>query len=143
MGEERSEVHCFSAILSEQDLERVVGLSGRAFQASKPCHLRTRESCIPGFRLTIPSSEKYPLPLSFSWPPVSSAPDGGAAHGVGSSCWSIMSSILASPQGASEQYMWILMLSRIVNGWRPRTLDLSSSLRQRIYGDLLFLHWTR
>jgi hypothetical protein len=43
--EERREVHCLRAILSEQDFERVGGASGRE-----------------GLRRTFPSSEKKPLP---------------------------------------------------------------------------------
>lgn len=45
--EERREVHCLSASLSEHDFESVGGASGR-----------------DGFRLTVPSSEKKPLPCS-------------------------------------------------------------------------------
>lgn len=43
--EERREVYCLRAILSEQDFERVGGASGRE-----------------GLRRTFPSSEKKPLP---------------------------------------------------------------------------------
>lgn len=44
---ERMEVHCLRASLSEQDFESVGGASGRE-----------------GFRLTVPNSEKKPLPCS-------------------------------------------------------------------------------
>lgn len=43
--EERREVHCLSASLSEHDFESVGGASG-----------------LEGFRLMVPSSEKKPLP---------------------------------------------------------------------------------
>jgi hypothetical protein len=41
---------------------------------------------------------------------------GVLVHGVASSCAAIVSSMLASPQGASEQYIWMDTSSRIVNG---------------------------
>lgn len=71
--DESNEVDCFRAILSEQDLERVGGASGRE-----------------GFRRTQPSAEKYPRP----WSMVGSvdgklseevAVEGGRSQGVESS----------------------------------------------------------
>jgi hypothetical protein len=99
----RRDVHCFRAILSEQDFESVGGASGRE-----------------GLRLTIPNSEKYPLPCNIG-PFLDAARPGfacgigkgfgrlveislvtpfeagGIAHGVESSWAAIVSSILASP----------------------------------------------
>jgi hypothetical protein len=111
--EERREVHCLSASLSEQDFERVGGASG-----------------LEGFRLTVPSSEKKPLPynigMSDTVPGIIGIVvlaidvDGdeaverletsslkpfrveGIAHGVESSWAAIVSSILASPPMLNE-----------------------------------------
>lgn len=41
---------------------------------------------------------------------------GGEVQGVASSWAAITSSMLASPQGASEQYMWISTSSLILKG---------------------------
>ena len=140
--DERSEVHCLRAILSEQDLDSVGGASGRE-----------------GFRRTVPSSEKNPLPykigcsgdavLNGSGVEVEESGGdevvktsaavpfevGGISQGVESSWAAMVSSILASPpgrylaqslgskfekcnvQGASEQYMCRFMPSFNANGW--------------------------
>lgn len=80
--DERSEVHCLSANLSEQDLDSVGGASPRA-----------------GFRLTIPVREKQALPSKDA----SALRLGVLVEGVGVfhaevSFWAaIVSSILASP----------------------------------------------
>lgn len=82
------------ASLSEQDFESVGGASGRE-----------------GLRRTRPNSWKFARPGSsifvfdslYSGSRVEMA--GESSHGVGSSCAAMVSSILASPQGASEQYM--------------------------------------
>lgn len=102
--EERSDVHCLSAILSEHDFESVGGASG-----------------LEGFRRTVPSSEKKPLPCKVGtsraiivsglevWKPESelgevfktspTAPFDvrGMSQGVESSWAAIVSSMLASP----------------------------------------------
>ena len=102
--EERREVHCLRAILSEQDFESVGGASGRE-----------------GLRRTFPSSEKKPLPYKIGRSgdvirsesaveieesgedrvvdASSAVPSdaGDIAHGVESSWAAIVSSILASP----------------------------------------------
>lgn len=86
VSDDRSEVHCLRAILSEQDLETVTGASGR-----------------PGFRRTMPSLEKCPRPKSEALgfdsgsDSGSGVSDTGASHGESSSWRAIVSSILASP----------------------------------------------
>lgn len=85
---------CFTASLSVQDLLSVGGASGRE-----------------GFARTTPKREKLDRPRSAEASP--SSPECGVeervggvlVHGVASSCAAIVSSMLASPQGASEQYM--------------------------------------
>jgi hypothetical protein len=47
---------------------------------------------------------------------------GALVHGVASSWAAMVSSMLASPQGASEQYMWMDTSSRIVKGWEKSEL---------------------
>lgn len=77
------EVHCLSAILSEHDLERVGGASGR-----------------DGLRRTMPKFEKYERPgrvWAGSSDEVCEVSAGGRSQGVASSCAAIVSSILASP----------------------------------------------
>ena len=88
--DERREVHCLSASLSEQDFESDCGASER-----------------DGFRRTMPRLEKYARPaspgidcLTFVRGEESvELPFGreGSSHGVGSSWAAIVSSILASP----------------------------------------------
>lgn len=100
--DERSDDACLSVSLSVQDLLSVGGASGRE-----------------GLQRTAPSREKLERPRSA--PALSDkASDvmvGGAlVHGVASSWASMVSSMLASPQGASEQYMWICTSSRMANG---------------------------
>ncbi len=58
------DVHCFKAILSEQDLESVDGLSGRAETCQRMGLGESLKRFIQGFRRTIPSSEKLARPLS-------------------------------------------------------------------------------
>lgn len=118
--EERRERDCLRVSLSVQDLLRVGGASGRE-----------------GLARTTPRWEKFERPrralgpMSSSVSPVvcpgglSDCGDdatvaswrvgGGLVHGVASACAAIVSSMLASPQGASEQYMWIDTSSGIVN----------------------------
>ena len=94
--EESREVACFRVSLSVQDLLSVGGASGR-----------------DGLQRTAPRREKLDRPRSAPKPsaggPEPVEPDvivGGALiHGVASSWASMVSSMLASPQGASEQYM--------------------------------------
>lgn len=45
------------------------------------------------------------------------------------------SSMLASPQGASEQYMKTLMPSRMVKDWWPKAEDISVGVRHRSTGE--------
>lgn len=106
---ERSEVACLRASLSVQDLLRVGGASGRE-----------------GLRRTEPRWEKLERPRRADGVVASSNSEadddrvdivgGGLVHGVESSWASMTNSMLASPQGASEQYMWIRTFSWIVNG---------------------------
>ena len=106
--EARREVACFRVSLSVQDLLSVGGASGRE-----------------GLQRTAPRREKLDRPRNAPAPSMgdsepSEADDmvGGAlAHGVASSWASMVSSMLASPQGASEQYMCICTSSRMVKGW--------------------------
>lgn len=89
--------------MSEQDLESVGGASGRE-----------------GLQRTAPRREKFERPrkevaVSF----VAEMVGGALVHGVASSWAAMTSSMLASPQGASEQYMWMETLSWMVNGWEP------------------------
>jgi len=143
--EERREVHCLRAILSEQDFESVGGASGRE-----------------GLRRTVPSSEKNPLPCKvgisgdiipdvFSIEREESGGEevvktsstvpldvgGGIFQGVESSWAAMVSSMLASPQGASEQYMCRLMPSFKANGWKWDSV-LSSSFRNLMYSEDFF-----
>ena len=120
MVEERRERDCLRVSLSVQDLLRVGGASGRE-----------------GLARTTPRWEKFERPRR-ALSPMSSAESpvvgpgglgncggdaavaswrvgGGLVHGVASACAAIVSSMLASPQGASEQYMWIDTSSGIVN----------------------------
>lgn len=105
--DERREVACFRVSLSVQDLLSVGGASGR-----------------DGLQRTAPRREKFERPRSVPVPS-SEIPDpievvemvGGAlVHGVASSWASMVSSMLASPHGASEQYIWICTSSQIVKG---------------------------
>ena len=95
-------VHCFRANLSEQLFEKEAGASERA-----------------GLRRTMPSWSKYPRPSSPSGSGMS------RVQGLSSSWAAMVSSMLASPHGASEVYMWMRMLALILK--RP-----SSSLRSRM-----------
>ena len=85
MIEERREVDCLRASLSEHDFERVCGASGRE-----------------GLPLTCPRAEKYSRPrrrdcwLGDAEGTVMLA-SAGVSHGVESSWAAIVSSILASP----------------------------------------------
>lgn len=109
--DERSEVHCFVASLSVHDLDDVGGELARA-----------------GLRLTIPNSEKDARPFRTAVPSLdvdatgfaSLEIDTGAANVIGqgvASAWCRMvNSMLASPQGASEQYMRIFQPSLISKG---------------------------
>ena len=83
---------------------------------------------LPGFRLTTPRRLKWPLPIiviamSATLDALSSPLLGDtgtlldvSVHGVQSLCARITNSILASPHGASEQYMYILTSGRMING---------------------------
>lgn len=89
--EERREVDCLRANLSEQDLDRAGGASGR-----------------DGFPRIDPHLEKYERPWSKIGGNRTSSfvkDWGEISHGVESLWAAIVSSILASPQGASEQYI--------------------------------------
>ena len=98
MVEESNDVACLRAILSVQDLLSVGGASGRE-----------------GLQRTAPRREKFERPRRAATVEVETLDSyededdvivgGGDVHGVASSCASIMSSMLASPHGASEQYM--------------------------------------
>lgn len=88
---ERRDVACFRVSLSVQDLLRVGGASGRE-----------------GLQRTAPRREKLDRPRSaptLSDPSSDEMVGGALVQGVASSWASMVSSMLASPQGASEQYM--------------------------------------
>ena len=101
--DDKSEVACFAASLSVHDLLSVGGASGRE-----------------GFARTMPKSEKFERPrrADGSWSVGEERVGGALVQGVASSCNAIVSSMLASPQGASEQYIWSVTSSRMVNGCR-------------------------
>ncbi len=88
MTADRREVHCLSASLSEHDFESVGGASPLA-----------------GLRRTVPSWEKKARPESRESGTHDEAGGAGISHGAASSWAAIVSSMLASPHGASEQYM--------------------------------------
>lgn len=125
--DERSETACLSATLSVQDLLSVGGASGRE-----------------GLQRTAPRWEKLERPLrgaaSFSFilvefGEIDDTVGGGLVHGVASSWADMVSSMLASPQGASEQYMWILTFSWMVNGWNSCSVCWVSA-RWQIQSDV-------
>ena len=62
VGPESDEVHCLSAILSEQDLESVAGLSARAVQVVSHLSHDAMKCYLQGFRLTSPNLSKEPRP---------------------------------------------------------------------------------
>jgi hypothetical protein len=73
--------------------------------------------------------------------------DAGVVQGVASSCLSITSSILASPHGASEQYMKMLTSSLIVKGWNSvfvrSSCDLGRMYWAGWWGEVrLRRHWS-
>lgn len=107
--EESIDVHSLIENLSLQDFDNVSGASARE-----------------GLRRTMPSSEKYPLPFITCDGSHSSE---AIVHGVASS-WELMtSSMLASPQGASEEYMKIFTPSLMAKGWK---LDVDRSSPSRL-----------
>jgi len=90
---DRSDVACMSASLSVQDLLSVMGASGRE-----------------GLQRTAPRRSKLERPRSaedlVGFGVTGSMVRAGFVHGVESSWAAMMSSMLESPHGASEQYMW-------------------------------------
>jgi hypothetical protein len=116
--DDSSDVHCVSASLSVQDFDNVGGASG-----------------LEGFRRTAPRCPKCERPrsangadesssaeiavLPFVWEDELKIVGAGLVQGEASSCASMISSILASPHGASEQYIWICTSSLSWNGWDP------------------------
>lgn len=133
--EERRDVHCLRASLSEHDLERVGGLSARAVLALATIFERVEYMYLgnlQGFLLTKPSWEKDPRPNS---PGGESSLDTVTGQGVASSCASITNSMLASPHGASEQYIMILDPSWRINGCCPEVPHISAFSLHRSIGD--------
>ena len=118
--DDSSEVYCRSAILSEHDLESVMGLSARAVLRQRG--LTDSRSHTPGFRRTTPSSEKYPLPRRAP----STASSTGQAAAL--ACAFMHSSMLASPHGASEQYKNSRIPSRIPKGCRDSGVSSKTDL---------------
>lgn len=118
--EERRESDCLRVSLSVQDLLRVGGASGREGLARTTPRWEKFER--PRRALSSMCSAESPVVCPgvlgdcggdtavASW-----RVGGGLVHGVASSCAAMVSSMLASPQGASEQYMWIDTSSGIVN----------------------------
>jgi hypothetical protein len=101
--DDNREAPCVRAILSEHDFDSVGGASGRE-----------------GFKRTAPRLPKCERPRSAVVSGTESAVvwrmrGGGVIHGVESSWASMTNSMLASPQGASEQYMYMPTSSLIVN----------------------------
>lgn len=100
--DESSDVPCLRASLSVHDLESVGGASGRE-----------------GLQRTAPSKSKFDRPRSAADVGEEEGDDtvgGGEVQGVESSCRFMVSSMLASPQGASEQYMWMVTSGGMVKG---------------------------
>lgn len=111
--DDSSETACLSASLSVQDLLRVGGASGRdGLQRTAPRRAKLER---PRRALGFCSSGLMERSLA----EMLGAETVGAAlvQDVASSWAAITSSMLASPQGASEQYMWILTSERRVKGW--------------------------
>lgn len=94
------------ASLSVQDFENVIGASGRE-----------------GLHRTRPRWEKWERPLRADGTGLSGVDWAeetvgmGEVQGVASSWRDMVSSMLASPQGTSEQYMWIWRSSLRAKGW--------------------------
>lgn len=134
-------MHCFRASLSEQDLERLWGASGRAVvgwsSVGQGCGLKGRHGRhVHGFLRTMPSWEKYPLPSSSLYSGKLSVPElERSGHGVASSCASMISSMLASPHGASEQYMCSFRSSLSAKGWEQSCSWTSDCPRRRRKGE--------
>ena len=105
--DESSDVACLSASLSVQDLLSVGGASGLdGLQRTAPRREKLeRPRRAPGFSSVSPNCEEADVMVG-----------GALVHGVASSWASMISSMLASPQGASEQYMWICTPSWMVKG---------------------------
>lgn len=125
--DESSETACLRASLSVQDLLSVGGASGRE-----------------GLQRTAPRWEKLERPLrgagAFSSRlrvsgEIDDTVGGGLVQGVASSWADIVSSMLASPQGASEQYIWTLTFERMANGCCSCSVCSISSLL-RIQSDV-------
>jgi hypothetical protein len=137
--EESRDVAWWRESLSVQDLERVGEASGRE-----------------GLRRTRPRCEKLERPrradgVSMGEVVAAGMSDmvgGGLVHGVASSWASMINSMLASPQGASEQYMWIWTSSWMVKRcvWCS---ECSLSGRWRIQSEVGYggveirRHWSR
>lgn len=108
--DERTDVPCFRASLSVQDLLSVRGASGReGLRRTEPRWEkleRPRRAEIEASRWTSGRLDRYSELSVLALSMKDAEMVGGAlVHGVASSCASMTSSMLASPQGASEQYM--------------------------------------
>jgi hypothetical protein len=108
--DERTDVPCFMASLSVQDLLSVGGASGReGLRRTEPRWEkleRPRRAEIEASRLASGRLDGHSELSIFTLLTKDAEIVGGAlVHGVASSCASMTSSMLASPQGASEQYM--------------------------------------
>jgi hypothetical protein len=136
-SDERREVHCLRAILSEQDFEREGGASPRA-----------------GFRRTTPRWEKKARPGRAVLEGAVMASEGsevGISQGDASSWAAMMSSMEASPQGASEQYMWRVTLGCQAKGWpcqgvfcwRRAWGKIPSGIRRRMNSEVAVLSAAR
>lgn len=100
--DERMEVAWVRVSLSVQDLLRVGGASGReGLQRTAPRFPK----CERPRRAPIPVPSCSATSMSSRSLDVDETMASGDVQGVASSCRSMTSSILASPQGASEQYM--------------------------------------
>jgi hypothetical protein len=100
----------------------VVGASARALLGQYVNNRRMMNS--QGFRRTTPNREKSPRPSI-----VPGFSSGTYSHGVGSSCSAMTNSMLASPQGASELYMWMRTPSLNENGSTEPVVRSSAVLR--------------
>jgi hypothetical protein len=128
--EDRREVACLRASLSVQDLLSVGGASDRdGLQRTAP---RWEKLARP--RRADATDDGDCSPPSIISEGNSTTVGGTLVHGVASSWASMTSSMLASPHGASEQYMWIWTSSRMAKGCCSCS-TCSSIRRGRIHSD--------
>lgn len=109
-------MHCLRASLSEHDFDSVGGASGRAgLRRTTP---RWEKHARPSRRRSGVAEEEDELKLSALATAFRSIRCGGSgdSHGEASSCADMVSSMEASPQGASEQYICMVTSSLQMKG---------------------------